>query len=303
MTISLPSYANGDTDYVAKMNNTNETVEQAINSLESQVVAQAGAGITVGSLMPALLGSSVACVGTDSYVPTGSGDTLTVSTGYAWLPTEGLVVQKLTTSNISFAGLSAATYYIDIDTTGNPSRSSTSGAYTLWSVVWGGASFGAIARVAPVVWNAGDDIAAQTSAAYGETFYKLDDRLEESETRIVAVEPKAVAYDITVWQQGKPDVDQVMLKVRLPRAVVFSANFAGSTTAPADVPATADTVFTIKKNGTTVGTLTYVASSAAGTFASTGSLAFAVDDVLTIVAPNAQDATLEGIAICLKGTK
>jgi hypothetical protein len=303
MTIALPSYANGDTDYVAKMNNTNETVEQALNNLESQMVAQAGASISVGSLMPALLGSSVACVGTASYVPTGSSETLTVSSGYAWLPTEGLVVQKLTTSSISFAGLSAATYYILIDSTGNPSRSATSTAYSLWSVGWTGSAFGAIARVAPVVWNAGDDIAAQTSTAYAQTYYKLDDRLEATETRMVAVEPAAQAYDITLWQEGKPDADQVMLKVKLPRAVAFASNFGGSTTAPADTAATAETVFSITKNGTEVGTITYAIGGTTGTFASTGAVSFALGDVLTIVAPSAQDATLEGIAICLKGTK
>lgn len=303
MTISLPSYANGDTDYVAKMNNTNTTVEQAINSLESQMIAQAGATVSVGSLMPGLLGSSVACVGTSSYVPTGSGTTLTVSSGYAWLPTEGLVVQKLVSSSISFVGLPAGTYYILIDSTGNPSRSDTSTAYALWSVAWSGSAFGAIARVAPVIWNAGDEIAAQTSAAYAETYYKLDDRFEASESRIVAMEEPAFAYDITFWQEGKPDESQVLLKVKMPRAILFPTDFAGSTVAPADVAATADAIFSIQKNNVEIGTITYAASSTAGTFSSIGPWSFAVGDLLTIVAPATQDATLTGIAVCLKGTK
>jgi hypothetical protein len=303
MTISLPTYANGDIDYVAKMNNTNDVVEQAINSLSNQIIAQAGTQVSVGSMVAALLGTAVACVGTASYVPTGSGTTLTVSSGYAWLPAEGIVVAKSSSTTITFAGLSAGTYYVNVDATGMPSRASSSGTYTLWSVVWGGSAFGAIERVAPVVWNSTDEINAQTSTAYGETYYDPDSRFEASEERIVVLEASAPAYDVTLWQAGKPDADQVMLKVRLPRAVAFAANFAGSTTADADVAATGSTVFSIQKNGTEVGTATYAASGTTATFASLGAVSFSAGDVLTVVAPTTQDATLEGIAICLKGTK
>lgn len=309
MTISLPSYANGDTDYVAKMNNTNDIVEQAINSLENQVIAQAGASVSVGSALPALFGSVVACIGTTSYVPTGSSTTLTVSSGYAWLPFEGIAVKKVTTTSISFAGLPSGTYYILIDSTGQPSRSDTITSYALWSVVWTG-SFGDITRVAPVVWDSVDVINAQSSAAYSETYYAPDARFEASETRIIAAEDaiaalndQATAYDITLWQEGVAAASQIMLKVKLPRAVSFPASFSGSTVAPADVPATGSTVFSIKKNGTEIGTLTYGAGSNVGTFYSVGAWSFAIGDVLTIVAPSVPDATLSGIAVCLKGTK
>lgn len=303
MTISLPSYANGDLDYVAKLNNTNDIVEQAVNSLEAQMTAQAGASVSVGSAMPALFGTAVACIGTTSYVPTGSGTTLTVSSGYAWLPVEAVAVKKTTSTSISFSGLSAGTYYVLIDSTGQPSRSATSTAYALWSVVWSGSAFGAIARVAPVVWDSVDEINAQSSAAYSQTYYALDARFEASETRILAVESVASTYDITLWQAGKPDASQVLLKVKLPRAISFAANFSGSTTAPADVAATVSSVISIKKNGTEVGTVTYGAGATSGTFSSSGAVSFASGDVLTVVAPASQDATLEGIAICLKGTK
>lgn len=303
MTISLPSYANGDTDYVAKLNNTNDIVEQAVNSLEAQMTAQAGASVSVGSAMPALFGNSVACIGTTSYVPTGSGTTLTVSSGYAWLPIEAVAVKKTSSTSISFSGLSAGTYYVLIDSTGQPSRSATSTAYALWSVVWSGSAFGAIARVAPVVWDSVDEINAQSSAAYSQTYYAPDARFEASETRILAIETPALAYDITLWQAGKPDADQVLLKVKLPRAIAFASNYAGSTTADADVAATGSSVFTIKKNGSSVGTVTYAPSGTTGTFASSGAVSFAAGDVLTITAPSSQDATLSGIAICLKGTK
>jgi hypothetical protein len=307
MSITLPTYANGDTDYVAKMNQTNSTVQSQLNSLQDQLTGSLGASVSVGSMIASILGTATACVGTASYVPTGSGTNLTVATGYAWIPSSGLVVQRTTTTTIAFSGASAATYYLDVDTSGNVSRVTTSGANTLWSIVWTGSAFGAITRVAPVLWGSADIIAAQSSAAYSATYYAPDARFEASESRIVAIEAHTTSlpYDSTIWQAGLPGASQVLLNTKMARAVAYAANFAGSTCAPSDVAATASAVFSIKKNGTTVGSATYAASGTVATFTSVGGAAvsFAVGDVLTVVAPASQDATLSGIALVLAGSR
>lgn len=112
-------------------------------------------------------------------------------------------------------------------------------------------------------------------------------------------------WDLALYTSSMPTSAQIMMKVKLPRAVDFSADFAGSTSADAEVAATAQAIFSIKKNGAEVGTLTYPAAGVTATFASTGGAAvsFAANDVLSVHAPTPADATLSGISICLKGTR
>jgi hypothetical protein len=64
-------------------------------------------------------------------------------------------------------------------------------------------------------------------------------------------------------------------------------------------------VFSIKKNGTEVGTATYAATGSVATFATTssGDLVFDTNDVLSIVAPSPQDSTLEGVGFVLFGSR
>lgn len=112
-------------------------------------------------------------------------------------------------------------------------------------------------------------------------------------------------FDVVVYCSSLTTPSQVLMKVELPRAVEFSADFSGSTSADAEVAATAQTVFSIKKNGVECGTATYSASGVSAAFASTGGTAvsFSAGDVLSIHAPSTPDATLAGVSICLKGTR
>lgn len=71
--------------------------------------------------------------------------------------------------------------------------------------------------------------------------------------------------------------------------------------AHAVVAATASTVFTIKKNNTNIGTVTFSAAGTVGVFSIT-TTTVAVDNLITIHAPASADATLADITIQLRGT-
>lgn len=85
------------------------------------------------------------------------------------------------------------------------------------------------------------------------------------------------------------------------RAATIPINATGSI-ATASVAATGSTVFTIKQNGTQIGTITFAASATTGTFSFSSAVTFAAGDLLEIDAPATADATLANIAITLKGS-
>jgi hypothetical protein len=295
MSISLPRYTSGDTNYVANLNNTNETVENSINSLSNQLIGIPNSSISVGTYLPAALGTVTSLIGVTSCVPTGSGATLTVPAGYVWVPSASTVVSKAA-NTISFTGLAAATYYVDVDSTGSATRQTSSGGNTIYAVAWTGSAFGAITRVCPVLWSAADIQAAQLSAAYGTTYFALDDRFEASESKINALQ--ALPYDVDFWQSGKPAAGQVLKKLKVSKNTTYPASLTGSTVVTADAAATANAVFSIAKNGVEFATLTYSAGSANGVFAGTVSY-FAAGDLLSVKAPASQDATLSGVGFVL----
>ena len=74
---------------------------------------------------------------------------------------------------------------------------------------------------------------------------------------------------------------------------------AANSSAKARVAATAETVFTIKVNGSAIGTITFAAASTAGVVA-ISSPTVAVDDFITIEAPATPDDTLADIVITIK---
>ena len=70
----------------------------------------------------------------------------------------------------------------------------------------------------------------------------------------------------------------------------------------AGVAATTSTVFTLKKNGTDIGTITFAASGTTGTVSFTGVQVFNTNDTLTIVGPVTADTTLADLSMSFKGT-
>lgn len=114
----------------------------------------------------------------------------------------------------------------------------------------------------------------------------------------------AQPVDVDNFFSGAPGSSAKVVRYVFTRAGSFPDDFSGSR-ASADTAATASTVFSIKKNGSTIGSITFGAGGSTGTFATTGSSAetFAAGDVLTVTAPASADATLADISINLAGTR
>ena len=110
----------------------------------------------------------------------------------------------------------------------------------------------------------------------------------------------AKAYDIAVNYVGVT-VNAEITRINIVRPVTLPASLTGSY-ATAGTAATASTVFTLKQNTTTIGTITFAISGTTGTFSFTGAVTFSAGDVFKIIAPATADATLADIAFTFKGT-
>ena len=196
MTLDLRTIAGGSTTYVSDHNNNYGNIKVAVEALQALLSAQIQSALGPGGVYSGLFGSSACLLGDGSYFPTGSGTNLTVAAGFAWVSSLNTVVSKGTSSVLAFVGQPADTYYVIVDSSGTPSRTDVP-TEALYSVVWSGSAFGDITQVAPTFWNVTDMVAALDSAALGEVFTTLDDRLEEGEV-------KAVAGDLArTWQTGR----------------------------------------------------------------------------------------------------
>ena len=111
-------------------------------------------------------------------------------------------------------------------------------------------------------------------------------------------------FDVHAFYSGLPTASAKVLRVPLARAVAFVGNFAGSYFS-ASANATASTVFTVEKNGSSIGTVTIAAGTITATFASTGGAAqtLAAGDLLSITAPATPDSTLADPGFVLAGTR
>lgn len=108
-------------------------------------------------------------------------------------------------------------------------------------------------------------------------------------------------YDVPCFLTGIPGAGANVLIRTFTRTVAFPANFGGSKGTLGTNP-TATAVYTIAKNGTTVGTVS-ISTGGVFTFASSGGAAqsFVAGDRLTITAPNPMDVTLSDVSMTLAG--
>lgn len=108
-----------------------------------------------------------------------------------------------------------------------------------------------------------------------------------------------VTYDIGMFLPGVYLANQTVLLLPLERPVRFAAALVPSTAA-CGTTATGTVVFTLARNGTSFGTMTFNPGSSTGIYASVGAT-FSVGDILTITSSSTADATLANIGLILSG--
>lgn len=110
-------------------------------------------------------------------------------------------------------------------------------------------------------------------------------------------------YDFCCFVNGKPLAAMLVLAFKAVRAFTLPANFAGSTGRLTANP-TATATYTMKKNGSTIGTVS-ISTGGVFTFATTGgtSQSVAVGDDITLLANSSQDATLVDVGLFFTATR
>lgn len=109
------------------------------------------------------------------------------------------------------------------------------------------------------------------------------------------------SFDLAFYFQGVTTTSEV-LDYEFTRHSKFPQNLWGST-ASARTASTAETIFAVKKNNSSIGSITFPASGARAVFSFPASVTFQRTDVITIEAPASADATLADIRITLQGVK
>lgn len=173
----------------------------------------------------------------------------------------------------------------------------TSGAWVLlgtpaginWRGVWNaGANYligDAVSRLgsAYIAIAAGSNRAPETNAGFWQVLVSPGNR-----------------YDVAVFYPVRPADAESILDFEFTTTVTFLAGLAESK-ASSQVAALAASVFSLKKNGTPFGTLTFGIGSAVGVITSAGAATFNAGDILSVVTPTPRDTNLRGIRLTLTG--
>lgn len=121
--------------------------------------------------------------------------------------------------------------------------------------------------------------------------------LRDSDSRDAFQPPLEIALSVI----GKPLAGQLLARYLFTYAASISESL---TAAKCRVAAAASTTFTLKKNGTSIGTAIFASAGTTATVDLTStSIAFAVGDVLTIEAPAVQDTSLEDLSLTVAGIR
>lgn len=204
MAIEIRTFASGDTDYIAKLNENYAIIKAAIDQLQVMAgAAGSGSAASAGYMMDALFSHADALIGPGAYAPTYSGGLLLVDPGAMYLADLQTVVQWFGVTELNFGGSTAGTYYVVVTGTGLPGKRDTADAGAAWSVLWTGSAFvGTPVRIAPTFFDTTEATAARISSALAGPasppvppieYHTLDDRLEAAEEQIYAAQQAADA--------------------------------------------------------------------------------------------------------------
>lgn len=107
-------------------------------------------------------------------------------------------------------------------------------------------------------------------------------------------------FDFSMFIAGRPLSGELVGRYSFLETVVFPAAATGSRASSSTAATSAGKVFSLRKNGTQFGTVTFSTSST-GVFAIGADTTFDPGDILTVIAPSPQDGTLADISIALAG--
>lgn len=190
---------------------------------------------------------------------------------------------------------------IDKDLAAPPGSPTTGATYIVAAAatgVWTGYST-KLARYSGTVWE------FFTPKAGWRTYVVDEDEYYRYTGSAWTIETRAQPVDIHASINGTlPATAKIMVPTPVARIVIFPANFAGAF-AKAQAAATASTVLNVKRDGVTIGTITFAAAGTVGTFATTGGVAmtFTAGQTLAIEGPGTADATLGTIGVVLVGSR
>lgn len=106
--------------------------------------------------------------------------------------------------------------------------------------------------------------------------------------------------NLALFVRGLPGANELLIRyISVDTALSLPIALAGSN-GGCGVASTADAVFTLAKNGTTIGTVTFPMGSGVPVFSFTAAITLVAGDVLTVIAPASQDATLADVSLTLQ---
>lgn len=108
--------------------------------------------------------------------------------------------------------------------------------------------------------------------------------------------------DFGVFFSGKPAASQVCFEMVMTKAVQLPKNLSGSQFATNTAPTTGNYVFTLNKNGSSIGTVTFAVTSGTPTVSFTALVPFAIGDKFQIVGQVSPDANMADIAFSFAAT-
>ncbi len=286
MPLTLQTFATGDTDYIAKLNSNGAATKALVDALETGKLdaTQKGApsGVaTLGADGKVLPGQLPNLAGYEQIVNKGTPN------GYAGLGSDG----KVPMAQLPPA-LAAAPGTVDFTPYQQKIEKGAASGY---------ASLDAATKV-PVAQvpdlSATYQVVTGKGAANGYAGLDATGKVPNAQLPDYA----AQLYLVHAFVPGRPANGALVTAILPSVAAHFAAALTGSR-AKAGVAATASTVFSVKKNGTQVGTITFGVGGTAGTFAAAAQIDLTTADELTVEAPAAADATLADIRITLHGTR
>jgi hypothetical protein len=202
------AFAIAMSDYIDRHNANYAAIESALNDLYGKLIAACGGQIQVPDGLAEIFDRR-GLIGIDSYdfnegTLTGPNYYLPVAAGAYF--DGGAFYHKTGIVNLSMAGKSAGTYYVNLDSLGNPVLATSPNNTTTRQFSWDGSHISSKALYTGVnILFDGDDYAdCLTSTFRNKTFTKLSTRLEEIEQLSgKAVQAPTSADTITIdWSKG-----------------------------------------------------------------------------------------------------